>query len=210
MGSYQSSLGAIPLANDASLTIFNSATPAVSVTLTIQDKMFSWNDSGVVKLCDGRPVMKVKGKWDACLGVRQHALNSLDGRTILSIKREIFTNSFDRRYIVSGSDMSRPVLTIRRANIYVGGFSKLKLGIYLAGHSNPLIVVKGSPFDGSYYGFLGEPKAGGRKILEIAREREMFNTPKYYLRIAPNIDTALCVAIGMYIEEEEENMRRKN
>lgn len=206
MGSYQSSLGPIPLAKDANLTLFNTATPAVALTLVIQDKMWSWNDSGTVCLADGRPIMKVKGQWDALWGARRHNLNALDGQTILSIKREIF--SFNRTYTVYyGADVNRPALTIKRLDAQFG--SKWKVGVFLTGQHTPLIVIKGSHFDGYYYGFLGEPKAGAKKILEVDRRYSPFNPPKYFLDIAPNMDTALMVVIGMYIEEVEESLRKK-
>ena len=111
--------------------------------------------------------MKVKGLFESLWGAQRHVLTSLDGQPILSIKREVFT--FDRLYTVFSPD-GRPMLEIRRLNAQLGG--KWKAGVFLVGQSVPLVVLKGSPFDGCYYGFIGDPKApGSKKILEVIRER---------------------------------------
>ena len=37
----------------------------------------------------------------------------------------------------------------------------------------------------------------------------MFSPPKFFVKIAPNIDTALALVLGMYIEDVEEQLRKK-
>ena len=51
----------------------------------------------------------------------------------------------------------------------VWGSSNVKLGLFLPGQAAPTVVVKGNVYSGSYYGFLGDPKQGGQKILSVVR-----------------------------------------
>ena len=204
MGSYQSTLGPIPLASDASVLIFGHGLPTPSV-LVSQDKMWSVNDSGTVSYSDGRPYCKIKG---SSLGMGQTQLQTLDGQPILSIQKQFI--SFESTYHVhQGAGGGSPTLTMKRLDL-TGADGKWKIGLFVGGQAQPLIVIKGSPFDGFYYAFLGEPKSGAKKIVEIMREKSApCVPPKYFLRIAPNIDMGLACCIGMYVEELEEAARKK-
>ena len=208
MGSdYSKMYGTIPISQDISFFVFHHPhlIQQNEVKCLIDEHMFWTLSDHTINYADGRPLVKFKSESTVFGMFSVYYMTTITGDPILMIKKKRFSMKREFEIFFGDSDQK---LAIRIARLGYSGFN-FTLGIFLADQQKkPVIILKGNVSTGYYFAFWGNPKEGGKKIMEITRQKELFKIPKYHISIAPNCDICVMLCIALYIENLEKSRKR--